>query len=63
MTLLKNTFLIDMEKSLLWTAGVGEEGVNELWWLRKDFLVNEDSSAEGAVHQGRQYCAGEQKCP
>lgn len=59
MTLLKNIFLMDMEKFLLGTAGglgLGdEEAVNKLWWLRKeDFMVNEDSSAEGAVHQGRQ---------
>lgn len=64
MTLLKNIFLMDIEKSLLGTARGDEEGVNELWWLRKeDFLVSEDSSAEGAVHQRRQYHAREQKCP
>lgn len=57
MTLLKNIFLMDMEKSLLGTARGDEEGFNELWWLRKeDFLVSENSSAEGAVHQRRLPC-------
>lgn len=56
---LKNMFLMDVERSFLGTARGDEGGVNEVSWLRKDFLVNEDSSAEGAVHQRRQYTAGE----
>lgn len=57
---LKNMFLMDVERSFLGTARGDEAGVNEVSWLRKeDFLVNEDSSAEGAVHQRRQYTAGE----
>lgn len=63
MTLL-NTFLMDVKKSFLGTAREDERGVNEVSWLRKeDFLVNEDSSAEGAVHQRRRYPAKELKCP
>lgn len=64
MTLLKSTFLMDVEKSFLGTAREDEGAVNEVSWLRKeDFLVNEDSLAEGAVHQRRQYPAKELKCP
>jgi len=51
---------MDVEKSFLGTAREDGEGVSEVSWLRKeDFLVNEDSSAEGAVHQRRQYPARE----
>lgn len=45
MTLLGNTFLMDVEKSFLGTTRGDKVGVNEVSWLRKeDFLVNEDLS-------------------
>lgn len=60
MTLIKITFLMDVEKYFLGTAKGGERGVREVSCPRKeDFLVNEDVSAEGAVHQRRQYLARE----
>lgn len=53
---------MDVEKSFLGTAREDESRPNEVSWLRKeDFLVNEDSSAEGAVHQRRQYPAKRMK--
>lgn len=58
MTLLNNTYLMHVDKSFLGIAREGEVRVNEVSWLRKeDFLMNEDSSAEGAVHQRTHYPA------
>lgn len=49
---------MDVEKSFLGIAREDEVRVNEvLWRERKIFLVNEDLSAEGAVHQRRHYSA------
>lgn len=60
MTLIKITVLMDVEKYFLGTAKRLEGGFSELSCLRKeDFLGNEDVSAEGAVHQRRQYLARE----